>query len=109
MAISQTKSWSTVGPSPWMLVNLNAFNNGVGLIANLSGGTCTFNIEVTGQDPKLPGFGTIVNGMDNMTGLTASKNGSMQFPGTALRINLLASPAPTGSPVVSLSVVQSVD
>jgi hypothetical protein len=107
MAISQTKQQSAVGPSAWMLVNLNSFNVGCGLIANLSGGACTYNIEVTGQDPKLPGFGTIVNGMDNMTNLTASKNGSMQFPATAIRINILT--ITSGTPVVSLSLVQPVD
>lgn len=107
MPISQTKQQTGVGASGWMLINLNAFNGGVGLIANVVGGTCTYNIEVTGQDPKLPNFGTIVNGMDNMTGLTASKNGSLQFPCTAIRINILS--VQTGTPTVSLSAVQSVD
>jgi hypothetical protein len=106
MAISPTKQWSALGPSGWMLVNLNAFNVGCGLIANLSGGACTFNIEVTGQDPKLPNFGTVVNGMDNMTDLTGSKNGSLQFPCTAVRINILS--IQSGTPVVSLSLVQPV-
>lgn len=109
MAFTQTKQQSTVGTSGWMQVNLNAFNAGCGLIANLSGGAATFNIEVTGQDSKItsPAFGTIVNIMDNMGGLTASKNGSLQFPCTAVRINLLS--IQSGAPVVSLSLVQTVD
>lgn len=106
MAITQTKTVTTTGPSAWILVNLNTFNGGVGLLANLSGGTGTYTIECTGQDPKLPGFGTIVNGMDNMVGLTASKNGSLLFPCTALRINPSVLSAGAS---VSLSVVQSVD
>ena len=107
MAMTQTKSTTVVGPTAWMLVNLNSFNYGVGLIANLSaGGTATYTIEVCGQDPKLPGFGTIVNGMDNMVGLTASKNGSLAYPCTAVRINVASIAA--GS-TVSLSVVQGVD
>jgi hypothetical protein len=44
--------------------------------------------------------------MDNMVGLTASKNGSLQFPCTALRINIASITAPAA---VSLSIVQSVD
>ena len=107
MAITQTKTVTAVGPSAWLLVNLNTFNGGVGLIANLStGGVATFSIEVTGQDPKLPGFGTIVNGMDNMVNLTSSKNGSLLFPCTAVRINVASITAPAA---VSLSVIQSVD
>ena len=107
MAITMTQSRTTVGAGPWMMVNLNAFNYGVGLLANLStGGTAIFSIEVTGQDPKLPNFGTIVNGMDNMVNLTGSKNGSLQFPCTACRINIASITAPS---IVSLSIVQSVD
>jgi ABC-type xylose transport system substrate-binding protein len=107
MAMTQTKSVTAIGPSAWMLINLNSFNYGVGLIANLStGGTATYSIEVTGQDPKLPGFGTIVNGMDNMVNLNTSKNGSLAYPCTAVRINVASIAVGT---TVSLSVVQGVD
>lgn len=107
MAITQTQTRTVVGPGPWLNVNLNSFRYGVGLLANLSvGGTSTYSIEVTGQDPKLPGFGTIVNGMDNMVNLTASKNGSLQFPCTACRINVASI---TAGSSVSLSIVQPVD
>ena len=106
MATSMTRSTSVTGPTPWMLINLNAFRGGVGLLANLSGGAATFNIEVTGQDPKLPGFGTIYSIMDGMGGLSASANNSLAYPCTAIRINVLSITAPA---VVSLSVVQAVD
>ncbi len=109
MAMSQTVTRTTVGPGPWMLINLNAFNLGVGLIATLSaGGVATYSIEVTGQDPKFPGFNTnpLANGMDTMTNLTTSKNGSLAYPCTAMRINIASITAPAS---VSLSIVQSVD
>lgn len=107
MAFSQTKQASVLGPTTWMLINLNAFRGGVGLLANLSaGGTATYNVEVTGQDPKLPNFGTVVNIMDGMGGLTGSVNNSLAYPCTAIRLNILSIAAGT---TVSLSVVQSVD
>lgn len=107
MPMSQTKQQSVVGTSTPALINLNAFRNGVGLIANLAGGAATFNIEVCGQDPKLPNFGTIWNILDGASGLTASANNSLAYPCTAVRINLLS--IQSGSPVVTLSIVQAVD
>lgn len=107
MPTTPTISMTTVGPSQWIKINLNAFRNGVGLIANLStGGTANFDLQVTGQDSNLPNFGTVVNGMDNMVGLTGSKNNSLAYPCTAIRINVNSI---TPGTIVSLSVIQAVD
>lgn len=102
-----TTTVTTTGPGPWMLVNLNAFNEGVGLLVTLStGGTMTCNVEVTGDNPRNPGFGTHVNLHDVLQGLTASKNSSLAYPCTALRLNPSALSAGAS---VTLAVVQSVD
>ena len=96
-----------VGVSAWIPINLNAFNYGVGLLVTLQGGTGAFGCDVTGD--KLVGIPSVppthINQHDVLTGLTASKNSSLAYPCSAIRLNVTALQAGAS---VTLAVVQTV-
>jgi hypothetical protein len=118
------------GQSPWMLVNLNVFRGGVGLITvfrnngNVNA-TCQFSVLVCGQDPKLQAanviqgqgqfpFGTIYGYHDTLKNLSVAApsasfvnfNSSLAYPCTALALNVTAI---TAGADVSLSIITVVD
>lgn len=98
---------TTTGPGAWIPINLNAFNQGVGILVTLQGTnpTCTYNVEVTGD--RVTGPITHVNLHDTMNNLTTSKNGSLAYPCAAIRLN----PSALGgtNPSLTIAIVQAVD
>lgn len=113
MANPAVVTLSAVGQSNWIPINLNAFNNGVGIICVVQGSpTVNYDVQVTGDriNSNIPPnqVPTHVGLLDNMNGLSGSKNGSLAYPCTAVRLNINSISGGT-SPSVTLMVVQSVD
>lgn len=100
---------TAVGVSPWIPINLNSFNGGVGLLVTLQSGTGTFGCDVTGDrlvnipPNQVP---THINQHDVLKNLTASANSSLAYPCSAIRLNVSALSAGAS---VTLAVVQTVD
>lgn len=107
MPQSAVQTLTAVGSTPWIPINLNAFNNGVGLLVTLQGGTGTFGCDVTGDKlVNIPAqVPTHINAHDVLTNLTASKNSSLAYPCTAIRLTATALSA---GATVTLAVVQTV-
>src|SRR6185437_10484575 len=93
---------SAPGPSTAIPIDLGRFGDGVGLLVTVPAGvTTTYNIEVTGDDPAA-GI-TNWNLHDIMQALSASANGNIVIPVTAVRINALSCSGGT----ITFSVVQA--
>lgn len=90
-------------------INLKRYKQGVGLIVTLSSGAnLTVSVQVTGDNIFAAGYTPATgnwNEHDVLTALTASMNGNLAFPVTAVRLNV--TPWVGGS--VTLAVVQSED
>lgn len=97
---SKSKTLTAAGFSDPIPIDLRRFHMGVGLIATLSG-TGLYTVQVSGDDPRA-GF-THWNDHDLMNGLSASQNGNLAFPVTAVRLNATSL---TGT--LTLSVIQPI-
>jgi hypothetical protein len=102
-----TVTVSSQTDSPPVPINLKRYKQGCGLIVTITG-TLTASIQVTGDNV----FGNTYvassgnwNNHDTLVTLTASANGNLAFPVTAVRIHCSA--YTSGS--VTLSVVQAED
>lgn len=117
MAVQGVTQLTAVGVGSPILINLNQFHFGVGLIATLTLGNATagqinFGCQVSGDNP----LGALAptspfthwNAHDVLTNLTASANDSLRYPCSAIRliINSLGTTVNwTGS--VALAVIQT--
>lgn len=106
---SRQVSTTTAGATAPIKIDLRRFKFGVGLLVNFGvGAVGTVNVEVCG-DPTDAGSGSTVivltnwNLHDTMNGLTASKNSSLAYPVTAIRLN----PVSLSGGTVTLSVIQA--
>lgn len=90
-------------------INLKRYKQGVGLIVTLSSGAnLTVSVQVTGDNIFAPGYTPASgkwNNHDDLNALTASANGNLAYPVTAVRLNV--TPWVGGS--VTLSIVQAED
>jgi len=100
---------TTTGASSPIKVDLRKFKFGVGLVVTFGTGAAgTVNVEVSG-DPTDAGSGSAIavlsnwNLHDTLQALTASRNSSLAFPVTAIRLN----PSSLSGGSVTLSVVQA--
>lgn len=96
---------TTTGASDAIPIDLSRFSKGVGLIATLSeGGNALYDVEVSGDPLNLAGVDgcTNWNPHDLMQSLSASANGNLEFPCSAVRLNVSGL---TGT--LTLSVVQA--
>ncbi len=91
---------SVQGATTPIPIDLAKFRYGVGLIATVTG-SATYDVEVTGDRPSRSAFANW-NKHDLMKSLSASQNGNLAYPVTAVRLYITAT---TGS--VTLSVVQA--
>lgn len=92
---------ASIGASDPMRVGLKNFAGaGASLLLTITG-SLTASVEVTGDDINKPI--THWNDLDDMVGLTVSKNGNLAFPVTAVRLNVTA----FSSGSATLSLVQS--
>jgi hypothetical protein len=90
------------GTSPPIWVDLRNFKSGgAGLFLTITG-TLTATVQVTGDDNSLPEGPIYWNDLDGMTALTASINGNLAFPCTAIRLAV----AGYSSGVAVLTIVQ---
>jgi hypothetical protein len=110
-------STSVAGPTTPIRINLRRFKYGVGLLVTVpSGVTALVNVEVTGDPVDRTGGSSLVgagpypdtgprnwNLHDVLNQLTASKNSSLAYPITAIRLN----PANVSGGTVTLSVVEA--
>lgn len=96
---------TAIGASAAIPINLSLFSKGVGLIATLSsGGNVLYNVEVSGDPLNLAGASGATNWNlhDLMQNLSGSANGNLEFPCSAVRLNVSGI---TGT--LTLSVVQA--
>jgi hypothetical protein len=98
-AASQTQTVSSATTSSIMYVDSSRFYQGVGIICTVNSGTLTYSIQVSGDG----GTPSHWNNHDTLASLTASANGNLAYPVTAMRINVSA--FTSGS--VTCSVVQA--
>jgi hypothetical protein len=76
---------------------------GVGLLLNFSSGaSATASVQVTGDVPVNVTSGGLWNNHDTLVNETANANGNIQFPVTAVRLNVTA----YASGTVTLTVIQ---
>ncbi len=104
---SYTVSVSSHAASPTVPMNLKRYKQGAGLILTITG-TLTASVQVTGDDVQASTY-VSANGHwnehDTLTALTASANGNLGFPVTAVRLNVSAWTSGTAT----LSVVMAED
>lgn len=90
-------------------VNLKRYKQGVGLIVTLSSGAnLTASVQVTGDNVQTPTYVAASgnwNDHDTLKALTASANGNLAFPVTAVRLNI----TPWTSGTATLSIIQAED
>lgn len=93
---------TAAGATAFIPINLRRFKFGVGLLLNFgTGASGTANVEVTGQalnqgsgsaqggSPVGTVGPTVWNLHDVLQGLTASKNSSLAYPVTGIRLNMV--------------------
>jgi hypothetical protein len=114
MAVQGVTTLNAVGVGSPILINLNQFHFGVGLLCTLTLGNASavnYGCQVSGDNPNAgPGSFTHWNAHDVLTNLTASANDSLRYPCSAMRliVNSVTTPggvAWTGN--VALAVVQT--
>lgn len=95
---SFTKTITAAGVSDPIPINLKRFQYGVGIVVTIpQGSTAAYDVEVTGDDPSV---GLVNwNKHDTLKTKTASANGNLAYPVTALRLN---ASAVSGSLVISV-------
>jgi hypothetical protein len=84
--MSTQESWSktltAAGVSDAIPVDLRRFKFGCGIICTMTG-TGAYKVQVTGDKGPYVNW----NDHDLLQGLTASKNGNLAYPVTAIRLN----------------------
>lgn len=101
---SFTVSRTVAGATTPIVIDLKAFKFGVGLLVTTafgSGGSGSYNVEVTGDDPTI-GF-TNWNLHDVLKALSASANSSLAYPVTGIRLNVIN----VTNGTITLNVVQA--
>jgi hypothetical protein len=98
---------TAAGTSTAIPIDLRKFKFGVGILVNVpTGVSCTYTVQVTGDDPaKYPTITGLWNNHDCLNGLTASANGSLAYPVTKVRLQVLNTNSTATQPI-TLSVIQ---
>lgn len=90
-------------------IDLRRYNRGIGLIVTVSpGASLTYSLEITGDKLRADGYNPSSgnwNKHDTIVDQSVSKNGTLIFPVTGIRLNV--SQWTSGS--VTLSVIQTED